>query len=373
MDGRPDAKILIVDDEAPNLRLLQTLIKPLGYAVFTAATGEDALAETARLRPDLILLDAVLPGIDGFEVARRLKADNATRIIPIVMISALQDVTDRVRALEAGVDDFLTKPVEVSELKARVRSLLRVKEYTDHMLRHQDELRREVEQHAQKLNGAYEKLKTASLDTIYRLSRAAEYKDEDTGSHIQRISHYAAAIARQLKVDPATQEALLDSSPMHDIGKLGIPDRILLKPSRLDDDEWRIMQQHTLIGARILEGSNTEYVQMGGLIALTHHERWDGTGYPRRLAGTDIPIEGRITAIADVFDALTSKRPYKKPYSIEDSLRIIAEGRGRHFDPTATDAFFEVKAEILAIRERYQDDGISPLYSLNLREFLAQG
>jgi putative two-component system response regulator len=366
------SRILIVDDDEHNLRLLKMQIEPLGYDVFAARTGEEALDKAADAKPDVILLDAMLPGIDGFEVTRRIKADEDTRIIPIVMISALQEVDDRVHALEAGVDDFLTKPVEHSELKARIRSLLQVKDHYDCMRRYQQDLKRESEHRAEQLKQVYEKLKAASLDTIYRLSRAAEYKDEDTGAHIQRMSQYAAAITRRLRLDPAIEEAIMDSCPMHDIGKLGIPDRILLKPSRLDEDEWQIMQQHTLIGARILEGSDTEFVQVGGVIALTHHEKWDGTGYPRGIRGTEIPIAGRITAIADVFDALTSKRPYKNPYSVEDSLRIIAEGRGTHFDPDVADAFFAVKDEILAIRLTHQDDGVSPLYSLNLREFLSQ-
>ncbi len=211
---------------------------------------------------------------------------------------------------------------------------------------------------------AEEKVKTASLDTIYRLSRAAEYKDEETGAHIQRMSRYSAAAARQMGLDDHMVEDILYAAPMHDIGKIGIPDRILLKPGKLDPDEWDIMKQHTTIGAEILASSDAEFIKLGEVIALTHHERWDGKGYPKGLKGSEIPLVGRITAIADVFDALISKRPYKEAFPVEKSLAIVRENRGSHFDPEVADAFFAITDKILAIKEKYPSLGESPLIRL---------
>lgn len=351
MDNR--ARILIVDDEDRNLRLMAALLAPLGYAVEFAHDGEEALVKAEQTSPDLVLLDVMMPGLDGFEVARRLKEDVGTRIIPIVMVTALQDVESRVRALEAGADDFLTKPVDKIELRARVRSLLKVKAYSDHMRNYQQELEAEVDKRTQELQRAFKRIKAVSLETIYRLSRAAEYKDEDTGAHIRRMSSYTAAVARKLGLPEDKVESILYASPMHDVGKIGIPDRILLKPGKLDADEWEIMKEHTVIGGKILAGSMTKFIKLAETIALTHHERWDGSGYPNGLKGEGIPIAGRIAAIADVFDALTSRRPYKEPFPVEKAFSIIREGRGTHFDPQVVDAFFAITTEILAIKARF--------------------
>jgi len=363
-------KILVVDDEDRNLRLMEAMLIPLGYEVILARDGEEALKKVQELHPDVILLDIMMPKMDGFEVARLLKKDEETRIIPIVMVTALKEVEDKVKALEAGADDFLTKPVEKTELEARVKSLVKVKAYNDYMRNYQKELESEVEKRTNQLRRAFEKIKLASLETIHRLSRAAEYKDEDTGAHIQRMSHYAAAIARRMGLNESTVEAILYASPMHDVGKIGIPDRILLKPAKLEPDEWEIMKQHTIIGGRILEGSNTGFIRLAEVIALTHHEKWDGSGYPKGLKGSKIPLAGRITAIADVFDALTSKRPYKPAFSLEKSYTIIKEGRGSHFDPAVVDAFFSVKDEILTIREKYKDEEESLLVQMARDSYL---
>jgi putative two-component system response regulator len=349
------AKVLVVDDEDRNLRLMEAMLLPLGYQIVMARDGEEALERMRAGDVDLVLLDLMMPRMDGFEVARRLKGDDATRIVPIVIVTALGEVQDRVRALEAGADDFLTKPVEKTELRARVRSLLKVKAYNDHLRHYQQALEAAVLQRTRQVRGAIEKLKTASLETIYRLTRAAEYKDEDTGVHIQRMSNYAALIARTLGLREKTVESILYAAPMHDIGKIGIPDRILLKPGRLDAAEWEIMKTHTTIGARILEGSQGGFIRLGETIALTHHEKWDGSGYPRGLKGAGIPLAGRIVAIADVFDALTSKRPYKEAFSLEKSLEIIRAGRGGHFDPAVVDALLSALPEMRAIGEKYRD------------------
>lgn len=350
------AKILVVDDEDRNLRLMEAMLIPLGYEVVLAHDGEEALQKVKEIPPDVILLDVMMPKMDGFEVARRLKEEEETQIIPIVMVTALREVADRVKALEVGADDFLSKPVERTELRARVQSLVKVKAYNDHMRDYQKELEAEVARRTEQLRQAFEKIKAASLDTIYRLSRAAEYRDEDTGAHIQRMSHYAAAVARKLGLDENTAETILYAAPMHDVGKIGIPDHILLKPGKLDPDEWEIMKQHAIIGGKILEGSDAEFIQLAEVIALTHHEKWDGSGYPRGLKGTEIPLAGRITAIADVFDALTSKRPYRRePFSLEKTFAFIEEGQGSHFDPEVVEAFFAIKDEILAIKEEHKD------------------
>ena len=328
---------------------------PLGYDTVLARDGIEALDKVREIPPDVILLDIMMPKMDGFEVVRQLKEDDATKIIPIVMVTALEEVKDRVKALQAGADDFLSKPVDETELEARVGSLVKVKAYNDHMLNYQKELEAEVAKQTEQLRRAFEKIKLASIDTIHRLSRAAEYKDKDTGAHLQRMSHYAVTIAREVGMDRETVETILYAAPMHDVGKIGIPDQILLKPGKLDPEEWEIIKQHSILGAQILVGSDAESLKLAEVIALTHHEKWDGSGYPKNLKGSDIPLLGRITAIADVFDALTSKRPYKEPFSLEKAFSIIKEGRGSHFDPQVVDAFLAVEDEILSIKEKYKD------------------
>ncbi|MBU2550353.1 MAG: two-component system response regulator [Proteobacteria bacterium] len=358
------ARILVVDDEDLNLRLIEALLRPQGYEVTLARDGAEALEKVRENPPDLILLDIMMPRMNGFETAGKIRSDPATMLIPIVMVTALQDVEDRVKALEVGADDFLTKPVDRMELRARVRSLLKVKAYNDHMKNYQQELEAQVAQRTEQLRQAFEKITRASLETIHRLARAAEYKDEDTGAHILRMSNYSAAIARKMGLDDVTVERILYAAPMHDVGKIGIPDSILLKPGPLGKEEWELMKQHTTIGARILEGSDGDFIRMAEMISLTHHEKWDGNGYPRGLQGEDIPLVARIVAIADVFDALMSKRPYKQPFSLEKSLGIIRESRGSHFDPEAVDAFFSIQDEILVIRGQFKDESVSKLVQM---------
>jgi putative two-component system response regulator len=357
-------KILVVDDEERNLRLIEALLAPLGHSIHFASDGPTALQRASEERPDLVLLDVTMPGMDGFEVARQLKSRPATSMVPIVMVTALKEVSDRVKALEAGADDFLNKPVDKTELRARVKSLLKVKAYNDHMVHYQKELEDEVARRLQQLRKALDKVKAGSLETIYRLSVAAEYKDEDTGAHIKRMSNYSAAVARMMRLKDITVEAILYAAPMHDIGKIGISDKILLKPGKLDAAEWAVMREHTVIGAKILEGSDSGFIRLGEVIALTHHEKWDGSGYPRRLRGHRIPLAGRIVAIADVFDALTSRRPYKEPFPLEKAYAILREGRGTHFDPEVVDAFFSAEAEILSIKEKFGDEDRSVFWDM---------
>jgi cyclic di-GMP phosphodiesterase len=354
--------VLVVDDEELNRQLLTRVLERLGYTVTSAFDGIDALKKVEQNPPDLILLDINMPRMNGLEVAAKLKAMESSQMIPIVIISSFDDVKHRVQALEAGVDDFLAKPFDKTELRARVQSLMKVKAYNDHMLNYQKTLEQEVNQRTQQLQEAFEELKSASekiklasLDTVFRLSQAAEYKDEETGAHIRRMGYYTAAIARKLGLPQSEVDTILYAAPMHDIGKIGIPDRILLKPGSLDDTEWDIMKQHTVIGGRLLDGSDSEVIQVAQQIAVSHHEKWDGSGYPNGLEKGSIPLTGRIAAVADVFDALTTKRPYKDAYPIEKSFGIIEEGRKNHFDPAVLDAFFAIRQEITAIREECKD------------------
>lgn len=364
--------ILVVDDQPQNIELLEAYLVPQGYATVKAANGEEALGKLSDNQIDLILLDVMMPGMDGFEVTRRVRQDDKNRLLPIILVTALRETEDRVKGIEAGCDDFLSKPVDKMELLARVRSLLKVKAYNDLMSNYQKELESEVTRRTEELKHAFERIKAASLDTIYRLSMASEYKDENTGAHIKRMSRYCAAIARRMGLEESTIETILYAAPMHDLGKIGIPDLILVKPAKLDPVEWEIMKLHTVIGANILKGSDAEFIRLGEIIARCHHEKWDGSGYPGGLKGTEIPIAGRIAAIADVFDALTSKRPYKESFSVEKSLTIIMEGRGSHFDPDVVDAFLAIQDEILAIKNQYGEDNQQAFDIPELKALLQQ-
>ena len=363
------SKILVADDEERNLHLMEALLAPLECDIVFATDGEETIQKIYQDKPDLVLLDIMMPKLDGYEVAKRLKSDEKTMGIPIVMVTALRDVEDRVKALEAGADDFLSKPVDKIELLARVRSLLKIKNYYDNLYKSQKQLEEEVLVKSNQMKKAYEEAKQASLETVIRLSKAAEYKDEETGAHIRRISHYAAALARKIGLSEEMVEIILYAAPMHDIGKIGIPEKILLKQGSLDPDEWDIMKQHTTIGAQILHGSKADFIRFAEIIAFTHHEKWDGTGYPQGLKGTDIPLIGRIVAIVDVFDALTTKRPYRDALSVEDSLNFIIERRGTHFDPNLVDAFLEIKDDILSIKLQYKENQESLLIQLTEKKY----
>ncbi len=353
----PKQTILVVDDVPENIDVLRGILKE-EYKITFALNGEKALSIAGDSNPpDLILLDIMMPEMDGYEVCRQLKTNPATQKIPVIFVTAKGEVKDESKGFEVGCVDYITKPVSPSIVKARVKTQLAL--YDQNRI-----LEEKVMQRTAQLREAFSKIKSASLDTIHRLSKAAEYKDEDTGAHILRMSNYSAAVARKMELDAATVESILYAAPMHDIGKIGTPDRILLKPGKLDKDEWEIMKQHAANGARILEGSDAEFINLGEVIALTHHEKWDGNGYPKGIKEKEIPLAGRIAAIADVFDALTTKRPYKDPFPLEKAYGIIKESRGSHFDPDVVDAFFAVEGEILEIKERYKDEGESSLFKL---------
>jgi putative two-component system response regulator len=343
--------ILIVDDYPLNIKLLEAYLLPCGYELVNAASGEEALTKLAGNQIDLMLLDVMMPDIDGFEVTHRIRQDDKNHFLPIILVTSLRETEDRIKGIEAGCDDFISKPVDKTELLARVRSLLKIKDYNDLRSNYQKELESEVNKRTEELKQASDKLKAASLDTLYRLSVASEYKDQDTGAHIKRMSLYCAAVANRMGLDENAVTAILHAAPMHDIGKIGIPDKILTKPGKLDPVEQDIMELHTVIGAKILSKSDEEFIKLGGTIALSHHEKWDGSGYPNGLIGATIPISGRIAAIADVFDALTSKRPYKEPFSLEKSMVIIRRWSESYFDPYVVDTFIAIQDEILTIKK----------------------
>ncbi|MBT3224319.1 MAG: two-component system response regulator [Proteobacteria bacterium] len=356
-------RILIVDDVPENIDVLGAILSDFKRLV--ATSGQKAL-ERARTdpQPHLILLDVMMPKMDGFEVCHRLKADPRTADIPVIFVTALGAVDDETHGLELGAVDYVTKPISPPVVQARVKTHLSLSQARKELSSQNAVLEQRVDQRTHDLRKALNVIEEASLDTVVRLSRAAEYKDDDTGAHVLRMSHYAMAVGKKLGMSDGEAKALLHAAPMHDIGKIGIPDNILLKPGRLNDEEWQIMRRHSYMGAQILRDSRAGVIQLGEIVAYTHHEKWDGSGYPQGLSGTDIPLVGRVTAIGDVFDALTSKRPYKDPFSLEKSFAIIREGRGSHFDPDVVDAFFEVIVEILEYKERFADSGLGHLAQL---------
>ncbi|MBC8394869.1 MAG: response regulator [Deltaproteobacteria bacterium] len=355
-------RILIVDDVKLNRELLQSYLESMNYESEEAQDGIEALAKL-DLNIDLVLLDVMMPVMDGYEVVRQIRDDPNYSDIPVIMVTALTDKEDRLRAVESGANDFITKPIERNELRLRVTSLLKMKEGQDLIKQHRAELEDKVKEQTASLRKALEKMAEAQrktykahLSTIYRLAVAAEYKDQHTAAHIRRMSHYSAIIAKGLNLPPGEVEIILNSSPMHDVGKLGIPDAIMLKPGKLNEEEREIIKQHTIIGSRILCDSESELLNAGETIALTHHEKWDGSGYPQGLAGEEIPLWGRICAVADVFDALTTKRPYKEAIDNVQVYEILKNEKGSHFDPNVIEVFFDRLPEIISIQAKYRDD-----------------
>jgi putative two-component system response regulator len=338
-------RILVVDDVEENRVMLGTLAEALGYHVETAKDGLEALVKLAG-GFDLVLLDVMMPGPSGFDVLRRIRHDTKWHDLPVIMVTALDSRADRLEAVAAGANDFISKPVDKTELSVRVESQLGLKEAQDSLKRYHTELERIVENRTAELRQALDEAADAQrrtwaahLETIHRLVLAAEFKDRHTAGHIQRISHYSAILARGLGLPEAEIEVLRHAAPMHDVGKIGIPDAILLKEGPLTAEERKVMQSHTLIGGRLLAGSQSEVLRAGELIAVTHHEKWDGSGYPHGVSGREIPLWGRICALVDVFDALTSHRSYRRALSNPQALEILREGRGVHFDPELLDVF----------------------------------
>ena len=320
--------ILAVDDEASNLQLLRQILQD-HYRLLFAKDGARALELAHKEKPDLILLDVMMPGMSGYEVCAALKASPETAPIPVVFVTALNDTADELEGFEAGAVDYITKPVSPPVVRARVRthlSLVRMDE-----------------------------LKASRLAIVQRLGLAAEYKDNETGLHVIRMSHFSRILGLAAGMSEQEADDLLHAAPMHDVGKIGIPDRILQKAGPLDADEWKIMQSHATIGAEIIGEHGGGMLQLAHDIALTHHEKYDGSGYPNGLAGDAIPLTGRIVAIADVFDALTSVRPYKRAWSEEEAVGYLIEQKGRHFDPALVDLFVAQLPTIRTVRERWAE------------------
>lgn len=354
MDSPADFRILVVDDDPAARKAHARLVERLGYQVETA---EDGIAALARLplELDLILLDAQMPHLDGFEVAERIRKQDD--VLPIVMVTGLVDPDHRRRALAIGINDFVTKPVDHLELELRIRWLLRLKRAYDRIQDEHTRLELMVETRTKELRRALEDVVSAErrthaahVDTVHRLTIAAEYKDADTAGHIERTGEYAALIAKALHWSPSAIELIRHAAPMHDVGKLGIPDRVLLKPGPLDPDEWQIMRTHTTIGEGILAGSDSPLIQLGTKIAASHHEKWDGSGYPRGLDGEAIPLAARICAVLDFFDALTMKRPYRDAVPSDEVIGMMEERRGSHFDPKILDCFLGLRTEVESVR-----------------------
>ncbi|MEJ1470389.1 MAG: two-component system response regulator [Candidatus Sedimenticola sp. (ex Thyasira tokunagai)] len=331
-----------MDDTPENIDVLRGVLKD-DYKIKAAVSGERALKIAhGENKPDIILLDIMMPIMDGYEVCEHLKSDITTQQIPVIFITAKNDTESERRGLKLGAVDFLSKPISPPIVKARVHTHLALYDQSRAL---EDRVReRTVE------------LDASRLQIIRRLCRAAEYKDNETGLHVIRMSHYARLIAEGLDLPAETVNTIYSAAPMHDVGKIGIPDKILLKPGKLDSDEWEIMMQHTSYGAEIIGNHDSALLTMSRTIALCHHEKWNGKGYPNGLAGEDIPLEARIVAIADVFDALTSERPYKKAWPVEKAIAVIQEDAGSHFDPNLVPIFIEKLPQVLEIKAEYMDN-----------------
>lgn len=329
-----NSKLLLVDDEPVNLQILQQCLHK-DYRLLFAKDGQSALDIAEKEQPDLILLDIMMPNMSGYEVCRRLKASPQTQHIPVIFVTALTQPQDELNGFELGAVDYINKPIQPTLLPARVKnhlSLIKIHE-----------------------------LRASRLEIIRCLGAAAEYKDNETGRHVIRMSHYAQILALRAGFSAQKAEELLHAAPMHDIGKIGVPDAILQKRGKLTPDEWDIMRQHTVIGAQILGEHSHGLLKLAHTIALYHHEKWDGTGYPFGLRGEAIPAPARIIALADVFDALTSERPYKRAWSIDEALLYCKEQSGKHFEPKLTDLLDDCLPEMLQIRQQWSDEG-APLY-----------
>jgi len=341
--------VLIVDDGQINLTLFSALLSKMEDVTPVAFLSPVlALAWCADHDPDLVLLDYMMPEIDGIEFLNRFRRLQGKENIPVIMVTAVTEKDVRHKGLEASANDFLNKPVDKVEFQARVKNMLALR-------RAQVQLQDQAKWLAEEVRKATQELVASEHELIFRLSKAAEYRDPETGAHILRMSNYSKLIAKNLGLSEAEQELLLTAAPMHDIGKIGIPDQILLKPGRLDEQELKVMRKHAEYGAELLQHSTTLLTQTAEIVAASHHEKYDGSGYPKGLKGEDIPLYGRIVAVADVFDALTSVRPYKKAWSIEDAKQYVIENSGIHFDPKCVEAFLADWDAVLAINAKFQD------------------
>jgi putative two-component system response regulator len=345
-------RVMIVDDEPINIKLARKYLQIAGYSNFiTTSDAAGAVAMIKREEPDVILLDVMMPQVSGLDILQAVRADREIAHLPVLILTASTDAQTRKTALELGATDFLTKPVDPNELLPRVRNALTVKAHHDHLTRYSQTLEDEVRQRTREVEAS-------RLHVVQALARAAEFRDDDTGRHVIRVGRYAAVIARDLGLEEERITMLEMAAQLHDVGKIGIRDAILLKPGKLDATEMAEMKRHCEYGFAIIdppEQASSPLLKMAALIALTHHEKWDGSGYPRGLHGEQIPLEGRITAAADVFDALSSKRPYKPAFPLDKCIHILNEGKGAHFDAAVVTSLLRRLGEVTQIQSSFAD------------------
>ncbi|MDA7492785.1 response regulator [bacterium] len=366
-----DACVMIIDDESINIEIVKAYLEEEGFENLVATTeASKAMDMLRKHKPDIVLLDIKMPEISGLELLRMMRRDREMMMIPAIVLTAANDPQVKLQALRLGASDFLAKPVDPSELTLRLENVLAVKAYQDHLADYSEKLEQQVRIRT-------EELVHSRQEAIHCLARAGEFRDDDTGRHVTRVGRYAAMIAAELGFPQAAIDLIEQAAQLHDVGKIGIPDAILHKPGKLDPQEFEIIQEHCNIGRRIINplsheesirlkthtsvglqimgSTNSPVLRLAAVIAATHHEKWDGSGYPKGLAGNAIPIEGRIVAVADVFDALSSARPYKEAFPIDRCLKILIDSRGKHFDPRVLDAFLRRKEEAIRVREDYVD------------------
>jgi putative two-component system response regulator len=342
-------QVLIVDDTEINLILFGALVKKMDDCqAHVFAEPRQALEWVRNNIPDLVIVDYMMPELDGIEFIRLMREMPGRQLVPILMITANDQKQIRYNALDIGANDFLTKPIDKVEFLARARNMLSLNQARKHMADHASWLSDEVRK-------ATREIVNRERETVLRLCKAAEYRDPETGAHILRMAHYSLLIARELGLSEADQQLLLEAAPMHDIGKVGISDGILLKPGRLTEGEFDVMKQHAIFGYELLSGSSSKLLQAGAEIAKGHHEKFDGSGYPCGLKGEEIPIFSRIVAVADVFDALTSERPYKQAWNLHDAVDFLKQGMGTHFDPACVTAFLTAWDDVELVRSKYQE------------------
>ncbi len=344
--------VLIIDDSDINLTLIKALVLKLGECSPVLFDNPLEALEWCRENvPDLVIVDYMMPDMDGLKFISAFRALHGRNEIPVLMVTANDQKDVRYDALLGGANDFLTKPIDRVEFSARARNMLSLRQGQKFLADRADHLAEMVEIRTQEIRDREREL-------IFRISRAAEFRDPETGAHIQRMAHYSQVIAAGYGLDAQAQKLILEAAPMHDVGKIGIPDYFLLKPGKLTPEEFEVMKGHARLGYELLKDSASEIIQAGAQVAISHHEKYDGTGYPHGLKGHQIPAFGRIVAVADVFDALTSERPYKKAWPLDEACKFLEEGRGKHFDPLCVEAFLAGWEEILDIRQRFRDEDV---------------
>lgn len=344
-----NARILVVDDNLTNVVLLIKLLEGSGYTCVEGISDSREVMPLYEKEPfDLVLLDIRMPYLDGFEVLAQLNSIPGEMLPNVMVLTAQTDQETKLKALDAGAKDFLHKPFDRLEVLTRIRNMIEV-----HLLHR--ELRGQNEELEHKVRERTCEIEETRLEVVRSLGRAAEYKDNETGMHVVRMSKVSKLLADYVGMSEDDCDMLLHASPMHDVGKIGIPDNVLLKPGKLDNDEWEIMKRHASMGSEILGAHSSPLMEMARQVAISHHEKWDGSGYPKGLSGNKIPLVGRITALADVFDALTSERPYKKAWTVDEAVSFIKEQSGKHFEPSLVDIFVSHFDDICKIRDKYRD------------------